>query len=114
MNRHIRFVVMFACMLSLSAFASAQTVDIFGATYTVHGPFDVSTGDANFLNGEPQYTGLGGMGLGFKSGATPAEDRLFICDETGADGENAAVLTGSNPFFRSHSMPLSTYLSKRP
>jgi len=79
----------------LGAGPQVADINLFGWPYTVGDPIDLQTAD--FMGTDPIYTDMGGQSLDFKEGATAAEDRLYLADETGAGGENAAFLTGADP-----------------
>jgi hypothetical protein len=72
------------------------SVVLFGIIYSVDG-IDITTeafGGAGALADDPNWCG---MGVGFKQGATEAQDRIYLTDECGNGGEDIALLTGVEP-----------------
>jgi hypothetical protein len=92
--------------LTLTGTASAErgapspqtggSVALFGIIYSVDG-IDITTeafGGSGALADDANWCG---MGVGFKQGATEAQDRIYLTDECGAGGEDIALLTGVEP-----------------
>ncbi len=88
----------FILVPALPAFAATSgTIELFDGVSYDFTSYDLS--GATFLDGGDgtTVTNFAGTGMGYFQGATIAQDRLYLVDETDGGGEDVIMLIGPNP-----------------